>query len=575
MMRRWICLALALLCCVPAALAEADGYWTNNADWYYHLSEHCGGVEGMVPISPDGARAFGKYPCPVCVPAEDDGAEPWAVAMGKLAMIRFSDAWLNRQAEERLTSVFGFSGADVLRGAEADRRIAELLHGEAYGAFLADGAETRAMVPGYPVRYENVLCLRHIGSAWYMVVRTEEKLDGQYDVEDWEAYADRVWMEGDELYVDGDMQREPLTLHMNVQNLDGAEAAHEREGDVRITAYAAMDICIAELREAGADPDLLEEVALYIGGADTGLRLNGRMSGDTAVYRCALTNAELAALQSGAEVALRRSSPADGADFMDTPYAATTYGTSNRWGIVDREGNFVVEPTYTYIYRPDPSQDRVTTPRHFFCGREDGSSVILNGDTLEIMFESKRSTNYENPAMYREMKNIFAYSYSDPATFRSLEDGSVLYNFKGGEGKYVQGRYEVLADGLPQRLVATIGDGKDTRCALLDNHGNLIPNTEHQRVTALYWKGEHGVFLVESFDPKEYKGPGFGEKQTNYRYGDVYTGGAYGPHWRCGLMDENGDMLSKVVYTSVECRDSGEILLESENGERISINVLE
>ena len=92
-MKRAFAALLALALSLSAwALSEADGYWTNNADIYYHAAQNCGGAGGRVPISLEGAAEFEKYPCPVCVPAEDDGGAPAAAVRGGVIVVRFSDA---------------------------------------------------------------------------------------------------------------------------------------------------------------------------------------------------------------------------------------------------------------------------------------------------------------------------------------------------------------------------------------------------------------------------------------------------------------------------------------------------
>ena len=66
-MKKLLSILFALLCCLGAALADGDEYWTTKDDPHYHAERTCGGTAEMRPISPAGAREFQKYPCPRCV----------------------------------------------------------------------------------------------------------------------------------------------------------------------------------------------------------------------------------------------------------------------------------------------------------------------------------------------------------------------------------------------------------------------------------------------------------------------------------------------------------------------------
>ena len=57
----------------PAPVQPGDTYFATLNGRYYHLDEHCGGMENAMPITGEAARAAGKAPCPVC--AADEMAE--------------------------------------------------------------------------------------------------------------------------------------------------------------------------------------------------------------------------------------------------------------------------------------------------------------------------------------------------------------------------------------------------------------------------------------------------------------------------------------------------------------------
>lgn len=559
-----ILLALSLVLSAPA-LAESDGYWTDNDDIYYHALENCGGIEGRVPISLEGAAEFEKYPCPVCVPVADDGRAPTAAARGNVIVARFSDAWLAGH-ESELTGVFGMSGTSVLEGEAAQRKLAELVHGEEYARALSGEAVMEYTPAIYKVED---LSMRHIGCAWYILALPNDGFGARWDME-WVAFAGEVSLKDGALTLDADRQTVNETLSLDLELLHDSEPEYVREGEPEIHVYAALDAHLAVVHESNPDVNRLEDVELRIGGSSCG-PMQGREQGGQALYYCALTDGELAALRSGAQAELWHEPDNANADYMGGPYAAAVYGTSQKMGIVDRDGNYVVEPEYDYIYRWSAEEAHAVAPTPFFCNRKGGGSAILDGDTLEVLFECARNSYYENPAVFRELEDASAFWSGEPCAFRSMADGSALFEYAGQDacGWWPDAGYRVLAEGMPQRMVAVKGDGADAQMSLIDNHGELIPGAIHQRITALYWRGERGVFLAEKFDPQQYRGAGFGESRSYYDLnGGAYDGRAcYGEDWRCGLIDQDGNALTELKYVSVACATDGTIALIGEDGE--------
>lgn len=300
-MKRFLVLAfIALLIAPAAAFAETDGFWTVNADWYYHASEYCGGVEGMVPISPEGAEAFAKYPCPVCVSTQESDEIRAAVIFGQL-VLRIPDAWLagleyeSREAE-RLER----------NGAEAWRALGIYLHGEDYVRFLADLRERRSagatgMFP-WLIELNQVkpLSMRHIGDAWYACVRPlEDPADGIQVLLDVSRFDLR--MEGDSLEMESALEyMEPLSLSQ-MESIPAASYIYLREGE-GVRVYRALDAYFLDFfTEVG---EYVEFPRLYIDGADLNVALAAWRSGDIADYGCVLTEAEFRALESGATLEL-------------------------------------------------------------------------------------------------------------------------------------------------------------------------------------------------------------------------------------------------------------------------------
>lgn len=569
-------LALAVLMLLPAcAFADVQGdFWTCNEDLYYHFNRNCSGAEDMVPISEAAARAFDKYACPVCFPYEDAGENVQAVVRGGTIVVHFSDAWL---AKPELTGVFGWSPDSEYTGEEADQLLAEYLHGNAYNSFLADyladgSAEGRARNPVIlETNGELVMNHRHIGSDWYTIVRPTERFDNSWDMY-WRINGIKLRMDGDSLFTNFDQQtvEEHKMLKLTRGGSDGP--VFETENDaMQMVVYRELDANIAVIYEKSADKDFLEAAQLRIPGTAQGIEMDGYMDAGRGVYCCTLTDAELALLQNGAQAQVWHKPMLDDAQFMDSPYAEVRRGTGGS-GIIDREGNFVVEAQYESVSRPEPDSFRITTPRPFFCEDKDGGLTVLHGETLDTIFQMEKTGDYirgefENPSVFT------VHVGGRGKQLRSLTDGrlllEMLYDETGnysGEITNVDGYYRVLADGYPTRLVAVRGEGLQSTDWLIDNNGNRISD-DYQRITPMLWSRDSGAFLVESFVTENYDAGVFaGEKQNAYAYGMKYDGSAYGEGWRCGLIDQDGNTLVEMKYTAVEAYEDGTIWFTAGDG---------
>lgn len=574
-MKRFGCFVLIAMLLSTCALADVQSeFWTCNEDLYYHFNRYCGGAADMVPISETAALAFDKYACPVCFQDEDAGGDVQAVVRGGTIVVRFSDAWL---AQPELTGVFGWSPDSEYTGEEADRLLAEYLHGDAYNSFMADSmadgnAEGRVRWPAV-LATDNELIMnhRHIGSDWYVIVRPAEKFDGSWDMY-WRINGIRLRRDGDSLFTNFDLQTVEEHKELKLARGGSEGPVFEMENDeLQMSVYRELDANIAVIYERNADKDFLEAAELRIPGIQQGILLDGYMDGGQGVYCCTLTDAELTLLQNGAQAQVWHKSLLDDAQFMDSPYAEVQRGTG-LCGIIDREGNFVVESQYTSVSRPEPDSFRITTPRPFFCEEKDGGLAVLHGETLDTILQLEKTGEYirgifENPS-------VFIVSVGGRGKqLRSMADGSLLlemlYDETGnysGEITKVDGYYRVLADGYPERLVASQGEGLQSKDWLIDNNGNRISD-DYQCITPLMWSRDKGAFLVESFVPENYDAGVFaGEKQNAYEYGVKYTGSAYGEGWRCGLIDQDGNTLIEMKYTAMEVLENGNIWFTTGDG---------
>lgn len=385
--RRLLPAVLALMFVLSfAALAETEGYWTSNADWYYHLSPYCGGIDSMVPISLDGADAFGKYSCPACVSGENDGEIQAVIEGGAgIVVVRIPDSCLGDAWFDEVNS---YTDDVSYEGDAAYRMLADYLSGEAYVGFLSDyqvrgSAQASASQPRIlALGNELVLSRRHLNGVWYFAVRIREPLrETFFDVDswtmNWRTDAFQLRMEDDVLICDytTNTQTEKLDLRIEVQSTE--PIFEESFGELHFYVTQAMNEYIALiLRRAD---DAVPDGELVI-GERAGIPLTGHINAGADVYCCVLTEAELNALRSGATAELRARAPWP-AYYFGTPYAVQ-YDADMGFAIIDREGNRVVDfGTYDGIFREGSDQTfRCVLP-------EEMRYIYLDGDTLEQVGE--------------------------------------------------------------------------------------------------------------------------------------------------------------------------------------------
>lgn len=590
MFKSCVVIFMLLILLIFSAFADSGNeYWTLKDDLYYHCYAQCGNTEGKVPISDEAAEAFDKYPCPICMSIDGDAQGLEAVTRGGTIVLRFSDEYLYSFDVE---GVFGFSMSDVSYGQDAWDALNLQLHGERLARFMSDYL-ANGSAEGI-CREPDILCTngellmneRRIGSSWYITVRPEAKFEtewemywrvNEYDIS-LSAETDNANVEGADTHMDmfsSTFARQTIEdyLSVDLHSLDGDSAGfHKDYDDIELQIFDNSMANIGLIYEENADENLLENVGVCIGGKNM-FSVSGYMNGSRGVYVFVLTDAEFNAIANeGATVSLERESLSENADYMDSEYAAVRYGSADT-GIIDRNGDFVVEPIYAFISRPTPDSFRITDQRPFFATTQSGDLIIFNGDTLETIAEIKKSENsrylsaeYMNPA-------VFKVRVQDVMNIYSLKDGSKLYSVPfGSDGNYIDnitdidGYFRVLADGEPNRLVMKKGYLLDSECYLIDIESFERASESFNCITPLIWKDGKGVFLVENHNCAELKSSFGGETASCFEYGCVYDGSAFDETWHCGLIDEKGAIIAPVIYTSIEVLSENEIRLGAQDG---------
>ncbi len=571
-MRKVICLLIAMLFVFCAAQAE-EYFGTRKDDLYYHTNLNCGGADGMVPITAHAAGEFTKYPCPVCIQDDTEWAEGIAaVARGNTVIVRMADSWLE---EAELTDVFGFSSPDIYPLSEAAEQLTEYLHGDRYNGFLQeiqqDGASTIARVPyvGMLDRQNRsilIMSRRHIGNAWYIVFRPEDALGDNWDMY-WRINGMEIKTRVDSFYINFKLQTLDAEYPLvTPQFYDPAAFSAQYDGcKIDVFADAGQDVHAnaAVITQFNADKDYMKDCTLFIADR-VRIPINGYMSGTDGIFCCTLTQAEYEYLKSGAKASIQIPSILERANFDNGKYAAVRKGTGGV-GIIDANGTFIIQPVFKNISGTHIDTCPTTVPAPFFCEDADGTLTILDGETLNVIAKYAPTNQYMNAAY----QNPAVFWIQDGRGMRilSLETGDLLFEIPyGADGNYingvteVDGRYRCVADGMPDRLVLRGGDGD----RLITNAGEAVSDI-FSRITPLIWKGNQGVFLVEmwdSIDEELQKAQSFsGGGDEFFARGNVLSAPAVKLGWRCGLMNQRGEIIAPIEYSSIEVTDDLKIIL--------------
>lgn len=187
------------------------------------------------------------------------------------------------------------------------------------------------------------MSVRFIDDTWYLVFRQKEmNIDAAC------RYSVRQVYWGDRIEVVhhwGDLIPE---AEIDVSRFKGSAAYETQSGNLSISVFEAVGANIAVIEEKNADKNLISQVEFKLpDGSFT--RLSGYLDGKNAVYCCILSDQEMQLLKDGASVQLQRNHLT--ADYADTPWGIVRSG--KYWGIVDRDGKFIVDAEYTEIERTD------------------------------------------------------------------------------------------------------------------------------------------------------------------------------------------------------------------------------
>ena len=546
----WILALLMMLAC--AAQAE-EYYCTQTDDLYYHVNASCGDLTDMNSLSAEDAKNSGKFPCPVCVPDDNKWqADIAAVARGNTIILRIADDDL---AKPELTGVFGFSFPETAPASEAASFLSVYLHGDDYNRALQEiesgSVDAIVRMPDIlPIGADGqdalmIMNRRHIGNAWYYAIRPKDQVGDTWNMY-WRINGLKLEMRDDEILLTFEQQTPESTRSLSVSPFSDS-AAFSRLYDgckVEVFADAGADVCanVAVITQFDADPDYMENSTLCIGD-QVRVPVNGYMSGADGIFCCILTDAEYACLKNGAKAVVLPPDYMESASFENSPYAAVRKGAGGT-GIVDQSGTFVVQPVYDYIQKPDAASFHTTIPVPFFCTDYDGALTVLDGASLSSIVQlspihGKIRAEYMNPSAFE--------CYDDHGIrIISLTSGDTLMDIPYADDgeRLIDGWYRYMADGYPSRLVQK----NEYEARLVTLTGETLSES-YPNITPLISKDDRCAFLVAK------RGTSNDQSDNRHLDGDAPTTTDSQNEWLYGLMDENGEIIVPIEYTSVEVTD--------------------
>ena len=251
---------------------------------------------------------------------------------------------------------------------------------------------------------------------------------------------------------------------------------------------------------------------------------------------------------------------------------------TGKWGVYDcASGAWKIPPEFQFIEKPLYSLCRVDTMLPYIAYNDDGTFSIFDSETLQlaIHFDQIRVFGWNYLMSGYLCPGIFRFYQNDVSLFYSIPDGALLFevNLAEHDSILINGSFEYHTLGYPQRLAMNVADDV-TRCdastgytfdyiaasgRIIDLSGNAV-SAEYNRVTPLIWAHDRGVFLAELWNGLPLSiGSGYG-----YDANFVYCGEQdFIDNWRCGLIDQDGNELTEIIYQSVQMTAGGSIILRS------------
>lgn len=207
---------------------------------------------------------------------------------------------------------------------------------------------------------------------------------------------------------------------------------------------------------------------------------------------------------------------------------------NEKYGIIDLQGNILVEPEYEKVIIPNPSKDV------FVCAKDDGSKTILNknGETLFKDFEEVSEIKFSGTVSDMPYEKT-VLSYKEDGKY-----GLIDYNGK----KVTKAIYEEITS-VPYKEGEILAK-KDGKYGVINNKG---------------------VTLIE-FEYDIIEGDGFYKEDTKYKEAGYLVGNKTTEGYRYGYINKKFDKILEIEYNeiyriTVEDDDKNVYLMAKKNGQ--------
>ncbi len=207
---------------------------------------------------------------------------------------------------------------------------------------------------------------------------------------------------------------------------------------------------------------------------------------------------------------------------------------NEKYGIIDLQGNILVEPEYEKVIIPNPSKDV------FVCVKDDGSKTILNqnGETLFKDFEEVSEIKFSGTVSDMPYEKT-VLSYKEDGKY-----GLIDYNGK----KVTKAIYEEI-NSVPYKEGEILAK-KEGKYGVINNKG---------------------VTLIE-FEYDIIEGDGFYKEDTKYKEAGYLVGNKTTEGYRYGYINKKFDKILEIEYNeiyriTVEDDDKNVYLMAKKNGQ--------
>lgn len=236
------------------------------------------------------------------------------------------------------------------------------------------------------------------------------------------------------------------------------------------------------------------------------------------------------------------------------------YKENGQEGVIDRDGNIVIEAKYKKVVIPNPEKDI------FVCYNDDEKNIVLNSSNEELF------TQYDNVDVIR-LKNIASVLCYEKSALIYEKDG--LYGLVDFEGKELtKNIYKSI-----ENLQSTEGKflvSKDNKYGVINLNGKILVDTEYDQIqTDKYYSDEDNYnkagFIVSNRTDDGYK-YGYidykGKKVLDTAYSEIVRitdneelyliaakNGQYG-------LYRNSKEMIKPEYQSIIYTDNGALIIQ-------------